>query len=58
MIQDTIPGRLALNKIFVYRMRHFSEITRGERSCADGLEGAVLEWLGAMRESTVRLENI
>lgn len=58
MIQDTIPGRLALNKIFVYRMRHFSEITSGERSCADGLEGTVLERLGAMRESTVRLENI
>lgn len=51
-------GQVGTYKIFVYRMRHFSEITSGERSCADGLEGAVTERLGAMRESTFKFENI
>lgn len=34
-------GQAGTHKIFVYRMRHLSEIASGERSCADGLEGAV-----------------
>lgn len=58
MIQDPVPGRLALKRFLFTEWGTSVKLQVEERSCADGLEGAVTERLGAMRESTLKLENI